>query len=427
MPLEELDLSEADAREADAYARATARAPFDLSNDLLLRASLAKTGDASYLLVLVSHHIVYDGWSRTILHRDLAALYEAELHPMVARLPALPIRFADYSAWQRAHLAGATLEKELAYWRGHLAGDVVLELPTDRPRAAAPDFDGARATVVFPRALLEDLERVARAHDLTLYMALLAGFTALMHRYSGQDDVVVATVVAARERETLEHVIGYFASTLALRTSLEGDPTVADLFRRVRDVQLESSEHEIVPIEMLASRETALPNVMFVLQNNAPTALQLGAAELQPRAIDAGTAKFDLLLSMGEMPSGLRAVLQYRTELFDDTTATRVLQHLGVLLEAMVRDQDVRVSALPLLSSAERTQVVHAWNDTAREYPRDATLTSLLAAQAARTPAATAVALAGIAGQTLTFAALDARATTLARALRARLESEMLR
>jgi amino acid adenylation domain-containing protein len=419
------DLSSEKSPDASAQARARqlARTPFALSRDPLLRATLLRTAPDRHMLVLVTHHVAYDGWSRGVLQRDLSALYDAELRGVTAELPALPIRFADFAAWQRERLSGAALERELAYWREQLGGgSIALDLPTDRPRPASPGFEGAKQTVVFPVELLHGLQRVARAHDVTLYMVLLGAFQALLHRYGGQEDITVATVVAGRDEAVLEPLIGYFANTLALKTSFADDPTVSALLARVRAVQLGASEHAAVPFEMLAAGRDgaagiARPNVMFVLQNNSPSALTLGDAQLRPAGVDGGTAKFDLFLSMGEMPTGLRAALQYRRELFDDETATRMLGHLRTLLEAVARDQELQVSELPLLTASERNQLLAEWNDTDAPFPHEATMHSLVAEQAKATPDQIAVA---DTVRSYTYAELSRRVRILADALRAR-------
>ncbi|MEP6732477.1 MAG: amino acid adenylation domain-containing protein [bacterium] len=423
--LERMDFatSEAPDAAAQAHARELARTPFDLSRDPLLRVALLRVATDAHVLVLVTHHIVSDGWSRGVMQRDLSALYSAELRGDAPTIAPLSIRFADFAAWQRESLSGDTLEKHLAYWREHLGGGgIALDLPTDHPRPASPGFEGAKQTVVFPADLLSNLQRIAKANDVTLYMLLLGAFQALLHRYAGQENITVATVVAGRDDAVLEPIVGYFANTLALRTSFADDPTVAELLARARAVVLGASEHAAVPFEMLASARDGeaalpLPNVMFVLQNNAPAALTLGDAQIRSAGVDAGTAKFDLFLSMGEMPTGLRAALQYRTELFDDETATRMLGHLRTLLEGIAHDKTAHVSELPLLTERERTQLLVDWNATDAEFSHTATMHSLVAEQAKATP--DKIAVADDAARSYTYAELTRRAGILANVLRA--------
>ena len=420
-----IDLSHGEAPESaiQRRARELARTPFDLSRDPLLRALLTRTAPDTHVLTLGTHHVAFDGWSRGVLQRDLSALYEAEIRGAVPMLAPLPIRFADFAAWQRTTLTGDALESEITYWRDQLAGSGALDLPTDRPRPASPGFEGAKHTVVFSVELLRKLQAMAHAHDVTLYMLLLAAFQTLLHRYGGQEDVAVATVAAGRDQQVLEPLIGYFANTLVHRTSLADDPTVSDLLARVRAVQLEAAEHAAVPFEMLATARDgqpgiSLPNVMFVLQNNAAATLTLGNAHLQPMGVESGTAKFDLFLSMGEsVTGGLRAALQYRTELFDADTITRMLGHLETLLGAMVRDASQHVSQLPILTERERHQLLVDWNATGAEFPRSATMHGLVAAQAKATP--DRVALADV-SRAYTYDELTRRSGLLARALRAR-------
>ncbi|MEO5816461.1 MAG: amino acid adenylation domain-containing protein [Gemmatimonadaceae bacterium] len=418
-----------DAADATAVVQMAARAPFDLSSDVLLRGTVIRSAPDRHVLVLVSHHIVYDGWSRGVLQRDLSALYDAERRGTAANLESLPLRFVDFAAWQRASLSGDALKAEVAYWRGLLVGGTTVDLPADHSRRPLPGFEAAKQTVVLDAALLAGLRRVAAEHDATLYMVLLAVFQALLHRYSGQEDIAVATVVAGRERMELEPLIGYFASTIAVSASFAEDPTVVDLLRHVRATQLDAAEHANVPFEMLGARDDGTsfgaPNVMFVLQNNAPDALRLGDARVQGAAADAGAAKVDLFLSMAETTSGLRAVLQYRTELFEDATMVRMLGHLRTMLAFVAEDQTTRVSSLPMLTEGEENQLLVEWNDTAADFPRSLTMSDLFIAQAAATP--DRVALVDVVAEratkgnrTLTYAELARKVSLLARALRAR-------
>jgi amino acid adenylation domain-containing protein len=431
VPFELIDLPSQAGIDTASAVRDAVRASFDLSSDLLLRATVIRSAPERHLLVLVSHHIVYDGWSRSVLQRDLSALYDAERRGAEAVLEALPLRFLDYAAWQRDALSGAVLTEQLEYWRDHLTGiDTSIDLPVDHARRALPGFEAAKQTVALPLALLEGLRGVAAAHDATLFTVLLAAFQALLHRYSGQTRIAVATVVAGRDRPELEPLVGYFANTVALGTSLEGDPSVDELIERVKAVQLGAADHAAVPLEMLAStdngaRPIAAPNVMFVLQNNEGATLRLGDARVTGAAADVGAAKVDLFLSMAETSQGLRAVLQYRTELFDDATMSRMLGHFETMLASSVVDRTTSIAALPLLTSSERQQLLVEWNDTAAEFPRTRTLADLVSAQAAATPHRIAVvdAVADRAtgsAPALTYADLARKTSLLGRALRAR-------
>ena len=416
----------ADERDADARARlqGVAARPFDLEQGLLLRVAVASIAPDEHLLLLVTHHLVSDGWSRGIMLRELGALYDGALHGRVPELPELPIRYTDYAAWQRERLAGEGYERQRRYWMERLAHrSLAVDLPTDRARVQAPSFAGAREVVLFPKPLLDRLRAVARVHDATLFMVLLAGFQSLLHRYSGQADIVVGTAVAGRTRPELEGLVGYFVNTLALDASFDDDPTFAALLARVREAQLGASENADVPFDEIGqallragSTNTPACQVMFVLQNNAPTSLHLGDAELRGVRTELGTAKFDLYLSMGEQADGLRAALQYRSDLFDRETVARMLRHLERLLGGAADAPHQRVSALPLMDDAERAQVVATFNDTTTAYPREALVHELFAEQVERSADAIAV---ECDGHSLTYRELDARAGRLADRLRA--------
>jgi acyl carrier protein len=427
--LEHVDLRSLPPTERAAAAERTvsarARDAFDLAAGMLLRAVLVRLAEDEHRLLVVSHHIVSDGWSRAILLRDLGALYRAFARGESVDLAPLATRYVDFAAWQRAALSGPALERDVAYWTEALAGaSLTLDLPTDRPRPSVPSFEGAKCSAILPTALLEGLRSIARANDATLYMALLAVLDSLLSRYTQQDDIAFATAVAGRAHAGLEGVVGYFANTIAHRVSLAGDPTYLELLARVRDAQLGASEHSEVPFEMLvmeangashASDVPALSQVMFVLQNNESAALTLGDVTVRPASVETGGAKFDLSVAMSETARGLRIGIQYRSELFDATTVERMLRHLEVLVEGIVNDPHSRVSRLPLLDAHERAQI-EGWNAVSAPYPRDATVPDLFRQVARR--AGNAIALEQ-GDTTVTYAELDRASDALASQLRA--------
>jgi len=396
-------------------------APFDLSADLLLRATVLRLAQHEHVLLLVSHHVVYDGWSRGILLRELAALYARARGERAPALPTPATRFADYAAWQRRRLDAEGTEREVRLWLDRLAATTLaVALPTDRPRPAAPTFEGGKRTVVFPLELLERLRQIARANDATLFMVLLAGFEALLHRYTGQDDFVVGTIVAGRGRAELEGVIGNFVNTIPLRATLADDPTFRALLTRVKEEYLHASEHAELPFETLGTavqRErggeaNGFAQVHFVLQNNASGGLRLSGTETRGIRVETTSTKFDLSLSMGEQSNGLRAAMQYRSALFDAATIDRMLGHLAMVLDGASRAPDTRVSALPLVTERERVQLLEEWNGRDVEYASDVAVHELVAAHAARAPQAIAVSTA--LGETLTYRELETRSNQLA-------------
>jgi amino acid adenylation domain-containing protein/FkbM family methyltransferase len=431
VPLPVLDLrgQPDDLREAEAIRIATAEArhPFDLSCGPLLRVALLQTGRQEHILTLTMHHIISDGWSIDIFIRELAALYAAYSTSSArqpAPLPALPVQYADFAVWQRQWLGGAVLEDQLAYWRSQLAGaPEVLALPLDRPRPAVPSSRGARQSFVLPAALGRQLAALAHQEECTLFMLLLAAFQTLLHRYSGQDDIVVGSPIAGRTRAQTRDLIGCFVNMLVLRTDLSGDPRFRELLRRVREICLGAYAHQDLPFERLveelqAERDlshTPLFQAVFSLQS-APVPLpELPGLTLSPVPLEAESVKFDLILTVTEGEWGLVGTFEYNTDLFDARTIAAMARHLETMLEGIAADPDRCVSALPLLTDAERAQLA-AWNATEVDYPTHDCLHELVAAQAARAPDAVALVFEG---QTLTYSELDRRANQLAHELQA--------
>jgi amino acid adenylation domain-containing protein len=408
------------AEEVTRAAEAEARRPFDLEKGPLLRATLLELGDTEHVLVVVMHHIASDGWSIGVLARELSALYEAFRQGRGSPLPELSIQYLDFAVWQRELLAGGALDEQLAYWRKQLEGAPrVLELPTDRPRPAVQGHRGSRVPVAIPQQVTAALKTVAHEQGATLFMALLAGFQALLYRYSGEQDLCVGSPIAGRNQAEVEGLIGVFVNTLVLRTRLDGDVTLRQLLGRVREVTLGAYANQDVPFERLVEElrpersmsHTPLFQVMMVLQQNAAPHLRLPGLTVAMEELDSGASKFDLTLSMAETEAGLAGWLEYDADLFDAETVARMAQHLRMLLEGAVASPDTPVARLPLLTEAERRQVLVAWNQTAVDYPRDATIPELFAQQAARSPAAVAL---ESGEERVTYQELDARANRLA-------------
>ncbi|MBZ4423325.1 non-ribosomal peptide synthetase, partial [Myxococcus sp. RHSTA-1-4] len=411
--------------EADAWHRlhAEAKQPFDLEKGPLLRTVLYRWGEREHLLLLNVHHIVSDGWSLGVLVRELGALYPALAAGRASPLPPLPMQYADFAAWQRGNLQGETLDSQLGYWRQRLDANAVLELPTDKPRPSVAGTDGARLTVVLPPALLQSLKDLARREGRTLFTLLLAAYQVLLSRYSRQDDVVVGSPVAGRNRSELEGLVGLFVNTLALRTDLSGDPSFLELMGRVHEMSLGAFAHQDLPFEKLVEAlqperklsTSPLFQVMFTLQNAPLPPLQVPGLTLEAQPVDSGTAQVDLMLLATELPQGLRLAAVYRTDLFEAPTVTRLLGHFQTLLEGIAARPERRLSELPLMDEAERRRVLAGWNDTAVDYPRDACIHQLFERQAALTPGAVAL---DFEDQRLTYAQLDTRANQLAHHLR---------
>ncbi len=291
--------------EAERLAREEAGQPFDLARGPLLRARLVRMSQQEHLLVLTLHHIVCDAWSMAIFGRELAALYAGELERRAVELPVLPLQYPDYARWQRQWLAGPRLERHLDYWSRQLQGaPPLLALPTDRPRPAVQGFQGATHPLTLPHSLTAELKLLARAEQATLFMVLLAGFKALLHRYTGQDDLVVGTDVAGRERTEFEPLIGFFVNQLVLRTDLSGDPTFRNLIGRTRQVALAAYSHQELPFDLLVQHlkpprdasYSPLFQVKLFLVHDADAVLP--GLTIDSREIDSGGARHDLTVGL---------------------------------------------------------------------------------------------------------------------------------
>jgi len=399
------------------------RRPFDLAQGPLLRTILLWLDDEEHALLLTMHRIVSDDRSIRVFNRELVALYEAFYTGKPSPLPELPIQYADFTVWQRQWLQGEVLEGQLSYWREQLGGDLpVLELPTDRLRPATQTFQGAHHSFVLSSDLTDALKASSCQEGVTLFMTLLAAFKTLLYRYTGQEDVVVGSPIANRNRSEIEGLIGFFVNTLALRTDLSGNPTFRELLGRVREVTLGAHARQDLPFEKLVQdlqperdlSRTPLFQVMFTFQNAPAEALALPGLTVNPLEIETETAQFDLTLSMEETGQGLKGVVKYNTDLFDAATIERMIGHFRILLEGAVVNSEQRLWELPLLTEAERHQLLVAWNDTEADYPKDKCIHQLFEEQMVRTPGAVAVVFEG---ERLTYAELNRRANQLAHCL----------
>ena len=410
----------------DAVAGAEAALPFDLAAGPLLRTTLVRSAAGDGALLLTAHHIVTDGWSADVLLQELVALYGTAATGRPAPLPELAVQYADFALWQRRWLAGARREALLAWWRERLAGAPTgLELPTDRPRPAAQTFRGRRREALLEPALAAALGDLARRAEGSLFMLLLAAFTALLARLTGQDDLLVGSPAASRDRPELEPLIGFFVNTLVLRADLAGEPTFRGLLARMRDTALAAYAHQELPFDTLVEElrpdrdlsRGPLVQAVLAVEGAAPRRPGAAGVRFTPLpAADAGTAKFELTLTVFNTGSTLRLELEHNADLFDRTTADRLLGHLTRLLAAAAADPDREVFALPLLSAAERHALIAEHNDTAAAAQRGATLHEVVAGWAARTPEAVAVEQGE---RRLTYRELDALASRLAGRLRA--------
>ncbi|RIK39121.1 MAG: non-ribosomal peptide synthetase, partial [Chloroflexi bacterium] len=425
-----LDLTQLDdparAARVQQLAIAEAQQPFDLAVGPLLRLKLLRLAPQSHILFLTAHHICGDGWSGGVLSRELAALYTAYVHGAASPLPELPLQYADYAVWQRQWMDGATSTEQLAYWKQQLAGlPPLLELPADHARPAVQRFCGALHRFEFSPALGGKLKALGSHTQTTPFMIGLTAFAILLARYSRTDDIAIGSLIANRSQRELEELIGFFANTLVLRVDLAGEPTVLELLARVRKMTLAAYDHQELPFEKLVDElrpERSLSynplfQVLFTWQSNSTLApVALPAVTVKALDIHPGAAKFDLHLNLWDAGTGgLRGELEYNSDLFDAATITRMAGHLQVLLEAMAENPEEQVTRLPLLTEAERRQLLVEWNDTGTLYPQDKRLHQLFEEQVMRTPNAVAVTFGG---QHLTYRELNERANQLAHHLR---------
>jgi len=352
------DLSDLDEAERDTEMNRLRRGHdlhvFDLARGPLLEAVLVTTSATEHLLLINLHHIVTDGWSMGILFSELVALYRAASAGQGSPLPELPIQYGDYALWQRGRPA-ETLEDDIAYWRKQLAGlPLVQELPMVETRPAEPDFTAHRREMSFSRALTERIGTLARAHDVTPFMVLLAAWSTVMSYHTGEDDIVVGTDVANRTRVELEPLIGFFINQLVLRNDLSGDPSFAGLLERVRETTLSAFAHEELPFDKLVAelapeRKIQLSpyfQVKLVYQNTPVGTVSLDELTLEPLPVPGEAAKLDLVLLFGEREGCLRGMVDYRTDLYQSAGITRLLRHYETVLEAACIDPDVTLSGL---------------------------------------------------------------------------------
>jgi amino acid adenylation domain-containing protein len=401
----------------------TARRPFDLSRDLMLRALLLRLKDHEHVLLIVTHHIASDGWSSVILWRELAEFYHASASGQPSRLGELPIQYQDYAEWQRSWLQGEVLDVQLSYWRKQLEGVATLQLPTDRPPTSNGNSPGNTRSAVFPKQLSEELKLLSRKHGVTLFMTLLAAFQTLLQRYTGQDDIAVGSPIAGRNRVELESLIGFFVNTLVLRTSVSANPTFLELLGRVREVALGAYAHQDVPFEQLVEElqperklhQSPLFQTMFALQNLNREAVDLPGLTIDAVKMDIGTAKFDLALALYDEPDGLRTLIEYNTDLFDTATIDRMIAHFQTLLTGIVANPNRKISDLPILTDREKHQLLVEWNNTEQDYPIDQCIHELFEAQVEKSPDAVAVVLDN---QRLTYRELNTQANRLAHYLK---------
>jgi aspartate racemase len=408
-------------QEVQRFLESESRRGFDLTRDLMLRVSLLKLHPQEYVLCFVLHHIAGDGWSVGILFREIVTLYRDFSTGKPPSLPDLKIQYADFALWERNSFQrrDQLFAQQLAYWRNQLKdAPSCLNLPTDKPRPEIQTFRGAHHSITISSSVTQRLKEISQQEQVTLFMTLLAGFQTLLCRYTGDEDILVGTPIANRNKVELENLIGVFINTLILRTHLDGNPTFRELLARVREVTLGAYDNQDLPLEKLIEKlqperyksTSPLFQVFFVLQNAPKEVLHFPDITITSLKVENPTAKFDLSLLISETNSELRCVFEYNTDLFEPETITRMCNHWEVLLGEIVANPNQQILDIPILTPSEQRQL-HQWNQTQTDYPRNSTINELFESQVEKTPQNIALVWQN---QQLTYQGLNSRANQLA-------------
>ncbi len=401
------------------------RLPYHLETEPGIRATLLRLGPREHVFILMMHHLVCDWSSEGVLWRELSALYRAGCGGQALELPALPIQHGDYAAWEQQRMTRKELAEDLAYWEENLGGaPALLELPTDRPRPSVNTYKGARQRFRFPASLVQALRECSRREKVSLFTLFTAGLEVLLYRYTGQEDILVGIPLADRDRPELQSVIGFLLHTHVLRTQLGGELSFRELLARVQKGVLDLYAHRAVPFEQVVSRVQRERNLSYsplfqVMINWRDRDQQLSfigleGLEVESLLAETRTSKFDLTLMLTDDLEAIWLEMEYSTELFDPARIERMVGHYQTLLEAVAAEPDQRLSELPLLTSAERHQLLVEWNQTQQDYPRNKCVHELFEEQVERTPEAVAVVFED---KQLTYRQLNERANQLARHL----------
>ena len=372
------------------------------------------------------HHIISDGWSQELIYRELAEFYGAAAAGRPATLEALSVQYADFACWQRKWLSGQVLQKYLDYWKHQLAGLPRMDFPADRPPSPKPCFRGRSERIFISRYTLAAIKRLAREERVTLFMALLAAFQALLQRYTGQDDIAVGSPIANRNRSEVEGVLGFFANTLVLRTDLSGDPTFREALRRVRETTLKAYEFQDAPFEKLVEElaperdfgHSAFFQIMFSLQNVTPRRpLEVAGLKMSQTICSPVTSRFEIEAHLWEASDGLEGHLVYNPDRFDPSRILQMIEHYRRIVQAVSIAPDQKLSSLPMLGSEEHHRQVFEWNRTTTPFPRDRCIHTEFEEQARQRPEAPAL-VCGV--ESVSYAELNTRANQLADCLRTR-------
>ncbi len=400
--------------------------PFDLSKDFMLRGYLIKLSEDEHELVIILHHIAADGWSASVLVKEVVELYEAYEEGRASKLAPLEIQYSDYAIWQRKYLSGETLDQKMGYWKKKLEDVSPLQLPTDHKRPAVQSIKGAVTGFTIDKELLSALHSLSREQGVTLFMTLLTAFKILLYRYSGQEDICVGTPIAGRQQHELEGLIGFFVNSLALRSEVKGDVSFLDLLKQVGTVTMEAYENQDVPFEKIVDEvlnerslnRNPLFQVSFVLQNTPEIPqLRFGKIKLSRESFDRTSAKFDMTFFLNETPNGIQGSVEYSTDLYSEETIKRKISNFKNLLRSIVKKPQQRIYELPMLSKEEENSLLHEFNETYVSDKTDKNIIELFEAQVSKGPDR----LAAVYGnEKLTFGQLNERANQLAAYLKSK-------
>ncbi|WP_414526544.1 amino acid adenylation domain-containing protein [Nodularia chucula] len=383
--------------EIEKIALTAAQTPFNLTQPLF-KTSLFRLAENEHILLITTHHIISDRWSVGVFLKEISLLYSAYVRAESALLSELPIQYADWALWQRQQLQGAFLEEQINYWQQKLGGELpVLQLPILRKDVST--YSGSQYAVALSPSLSQGLKTLAAKQGVTLFMLLLASFQLLLYRYTGEEDLLIGTDIVNRDRQETENLIGLLVNTVVLRTNLDGNPTITELLKRVREVTLGAFAHQHLPFEKLVevlnperhiNQMMPLFQVKFDLQLATVQPPQLAGLSVERLPINDNTAKYELRLNLQDTSQGIKGQFEYSSELFDAATITQMAEHWQMLLENIVTNIDTKISDLSLLTAKE-SELLNNWNTTSREYPQHECIHELFAAQVERTPDAIAL------------------------------------
>ena len=399
--------------------------PFDLSNGPLVRTKLIRQQEEEHLLLITLHHIIFDGWSQSILYKEISSYYKHFTTGASAlQLPELPVQYADFAQWQRRQMDTGILDKDITYWKDLIKDSPdVLALPTDRPRPRIQTYSGARHTLYIPNVLLRKVTRLSQQNQTTPFVVLLTAFFTLLHRYSNQTDITVGFPIAGRQRPELERMIGFFINTLVLRGDLSGEPSFINLLGRIHDRAMKAYEHHKLPFESLLQKlkidrdlsHSPLFQVFFQYRNYPKEDLNIEGLAAERYELDRPTEKFDLFVDTQQEKDGsLRCQFRYNTDLFDASTIERMAGHFKTVIEQVTSHPETGITDFNLLSKSEKQEVIIAWNDTKKPLPKLQTIHHQFEAQVDSNPDKVAI---RFANQEISYLVLETQANRLAQHL----------